>query len=533
MRKRILPLVLLLAVWFPAPGVQGAMETAPGRTLARQATKDKGKLWITADHSKFAVLNQNFTNGDQVTSACLTCHSEAAMQFHKTIHWTWLVEDGTARRQLGKAGDSVNNFCISTNRMNDAKCTKCHTGWHGKNTAVNCLKCHGRKKIDFKEAFEDYQAFMNSDDPDERILAGEVQAEIRQAVQAIGLPARSNCGACHFYGGGGDGVKHGDLDSSLAKPSKELDVHMGIDGQGFKCTRCHTTVLHNIAGRIYTQPAVENRKSLIEDDLTAKITCVSCHSATPHKPGHKANDHTDKVACQSCHIPFFARELPTKLYWDWSTAGRLKDGKKIVEKGPFGKPTYMTIKGDMKWGKNVRPEYFWFNGSITSLTIKDVIDPSSTVAVSRPMGGADDPQSRIFPFKIHHGRQPYDKINKHLLAPLLSGPEGYWANLDWDAALQKGMDFMGVEYSGQYDFVDTTYVFPITHMVAPKEKALDCRQCHNRNDSRLAKLTGLYMPGRDNNSLVDTMGSVGVLGALLGVVLHGLGRIFTSGAKED
>ena len=46
----------------------------------------------------------------------------------------------------------------------------------------------------------------------------------------MGKPGRENCGSCHFYGGGGDGVKHGDLDSSLKRPSRELDVHMDAEG---------------------------------------------------------------------------------------------------------------------------------------------------------------------------------------------------------------------------------------------------------------------------------------------------------------
>ncbi len=41
-------------------------------------------------------------------------------------------------------------------------------------------------------------------------------------------------GTCLFFSGGGDGVKHGDMDSSLMKPNKELDVHMGFDGKPFK-----------------------------------------------------------------------------------------------------------------------------------------------------------------------------------------------------------------------------------------------------------------------------------------------------------
>ena len=53
---------------------------------------------------------------------------------------------------------------------------------------------------------------------------------------------------------------------------------------------------------------------------------------------------------------------------------------------------------------------------------------------------------------------------------------------------------------------------------------------------RLAAVNGVYMPGRDGAGIVDAFGWVMVLGALLSVCLHGLGRIFTNsngnGRKE-
>jgi hypothetical protein len=82
---------------------------APGREMARQATRGK-QLWITADHTKFEVLKQAFTAGPEVTRACLGCHSEAALQFHKTIHWTWKDPNSRDNDRLGKGGLSVNNF---------------------------------------------------------------------------------------------------------------------------------------------------------------------------------------------------------------------------------------------------------------------------------------------------------------------------------------------------------------------------------------------------------------------------------------
>jgi len=507
-------------------------ELAPGRTMARQAVKGEHP-WNTTDHSKHEVLQQDFKNGNEITKACLSCHSEASYQFKKTIHWTWLAEGSLEKSDYGKAGYSINNFCISTNKMEDKSCLSCHPGWNGVSEDVNCLVCHSQEEINWTESFDDLRYFSEEEDEESRELAAEIRGNIKKAVSNISRPTRKNCGGCHFYSGGGDGVKHGDLDTSLTKPNKALDVHMGVDGQNFNCVRCHTTVLHNVAGRVYTAPAATHRKSLIEDDLTAKITCESCHTATPHKTSEKANDHTDRVACQSCHIPEFARVNPTKLFWDWSKAGKRKNGKPYKTKDSLGQYNYMSIKGEMKWGKNIQPEYFWYNGKINSLTAKNTIDPSKTVAVSYPVGDYKDKNSRIYPFKIHRGVQPYDKINKTLLAPLLSDPDGYWATLDWRSALQKGMEFIGLPYSGQYDFVETTYVFPTTHMVAPKGNALACTECHVKKGSRIAGLTDVYLPGRDSFKPVDIFGWIIILGSLGAVTLHGFGRFIVTILRKE
>jgi len=524
----LLAVCLMLGAGF-AFAAQSGEDQAPGRTMAHQATKGR-QIWNTTDHTRHKVLQQDFKSGMEVTRACLSCHSEAEAQFHKTVHWTWLADPTEKTREYGKAGNSLNNFCISTNKNQDKSCLACHPGWGtSKESGVNCLVCHSQKEMNFDEAVTDIKAFLEEGDEDSLEIAKEIQAELKEAAQSIGRPGRKNCGSCHFYGGGGDGVKHGDLDTSLAKPNKALDVHMGLDGQNFDCVRCHTTSLHNIAGRVYTLPAVWERKSLVEDDLASKITCESCHTGTPHITGSKANDHTDKVACQSCHIPEFARVNPTKMSWDWSRAGQTKDGKKYKTKDEFGKHDYMSIKGQMKWAKNIKPEYHWYNGIIHSATAKDQIAPDRTVRVSWPEGSRADVNARIYPFKVHRGKQPYDKVNKTLLVPLLSGKDGYWSTLDWNRALSKGQEAAGIPFSGEFDFVDTTYVFPITHMVAPRENVVACTECHSPENSRLADLGGFYMPGRDRVKWLDILGWMAVLGALAGVVLHGFGRLFTRG----
>jgi octaheme c-type cytochrome (tetrathionate reductase family) len=539
---------LLLTLWLSIPAAYDVLanpgpaegELSPGREMAQQATKG-AKRWITTDHSKHEVLKQPFASGPEVTKACLSCHSEAAAQIHKTIHWTWIDAASPQGKPMGKGALTVNNYCISIHG-NEPRCTSCHIGygWKDKSfdftdaTKVDCLVCHEQTGT-----YKKFPAGAGNPVKEPILFPGDgvqyLPPEWNKVAQSVGRPTRENCGVCHFYGGGGDMVKHGDLDSSMTKPNKALDVHMGVDGKNFDCTRCHTTTAHQVAGRIYATPASTERKTLAQDDLTARITCESCHTATPHKSGAKANDHTDKVACQACHIPEFARALPTKMRWDWSTAGQKKDGKPFKQKGPLGTPVYDTQKGNFTWDKNVRPQYFWYNGSIDAISLKDPIDPTKPVALNWPVGRPDDPKARIAPFKVHTGKQPYDTVNKTMLVPHLFGPpdsDAYWAKYDWKLALEGGMKKAGLPFSGQFDFVETSYVFPTTHMVAPKEKSVSCNECHTGDGGRLTKITGVYLPGRDGNKVIEILGWAAVLGSLAGVLLHALGRAVSRRRKE-
>ena len=539
---RFFLLALLLLALGPCLGWAnpGASDQAPGRDMAQQATKS-AKRWITADHSKHEALKQPFAAGPEVTKACLSCHSEAAAQFHKTIHWTWVDPSSPKDKPMGKGALTVNNYCVSIH-ANEPRCTSCHAGYGWKDntfdftdvTKVDCLVCHEQTGT-----YKKHPAGAGNPAKELFVFPGDgieyLPPEWNKVAQSVGRPNRENCGVCHFYGGGGDMVKHGDLDSSMAKPNKALDVHMGTDGKNFDCTRCHTTTAHQVAGRIYSTPAAKERKTLVQDDLTPRITCESCHTSKPHKEGVKANDHTDKVACQTCHISEFARALPTKMRWDWSTAGKKKDGKPYKEKGPLGTPSYDTQKGNFTWAKNVKPEYFWYNGTIDAVSLKDAIDPTRPVALNWPVGRPEDPNSRIAPFKVHTGKQPYDTVNKTMLVPHLFGPPGsdaYWAKYDWKLAFESGMKKAGLPFSGSFDFVETSYVFPTTHMVAPKEKSVACNECHTRDNGRMAGIKGVYLPGRDGNKVIAFLGWAAVLGSLAGVLLHGLGRVITSRKKE-
>lgn len=106
-------LAVSLLVTFALPSISPAAsqedDLAPGRVMAQQAIKAK-ELWITSDHAQHEILKQDFTSGPEVTKACLSCHNQAALQFHQTIHWTWMDPITEKGAKLGKGGLSVNNF---------------------------------------------------------------------------------------------------------------------------------------------------------------------------------------------------------------------------------------------------------------------------------------------------------------------------------------------------------------------------------------------------------------------------------------
>jgi octaheme c-type cytochrome (tetrathionate reductase family) len=295
-------------------------------------------------------------------------------------------------------------------------------------------------------------------------------------------------------------------------------------GPNFSCQDCHTTHDHNIAGRCYAVPAVEDRTfEFPRDKGETHIYCESCHGNEPHDYA-KLDDHVDKVSCQACHIPRAARGKATKYWWDWSQAGRMdKNGKPYSIKDDDGNVVYDSKKGEFRWGKNTVPEYVWFNGSAVNTLLDDEIDDSRPVPINRLQGSCDDPAARIWPVKVHRGRQPYDPATKKLVIPKLFGPKGsgaYWADFDWEASVAAGMATVDLPFSGEVGFVATEMYWPITHMVAPKESAVPCTQCHAA-DGRLASLSGFYMPRRDRFRWLDLLGWTTVALTVVGVTVHG------------
>jgi octaheme c-type cytochrome (tetrathionate reductase family) len=416
---------------------------------------------VHVDHSD--IVNGDFETGQDVTRACLECHEDAATEFMKTTHWTWESEsfDVPWREDdvtIGKI-NQINNFCIGT-QGNENKCMSCHTGYgweEGKETQqsnpenIDCLACHADTGLYGKGLYGN---------PTDGV-------DLLAAAKSVKSPTRENCGKCHFDGGGGNGVKHGDLDESLYFPDKSLDVHMG-DDLDMQCTDCHWTENHQILGRL-----VADNYTI---DPSEQVSCEQCHVDQKHGD-ERINSHLASVACQTCHIPAFATEEPTKVYWDWSQAGQ--DGR---EEDHF---TYLRIKGEFIYEKNFTPTYLWFNGSNEyRYILGDVIDPNGITYINKPAGSISDPIAKIFPFKLHIAKQPYDAVHNYLLQPVTSGEGGFWTTFNWDDGFELAEPITGLNYSGEYGFTETYMYWATTHMVQPAEEALQCDACHS-DGSRL------------------------------------------------
>lgn len=428
----------------------------PRKTQAPDAAAHVPVKRAHVDHRD--IVKGVFKSGQDVTRACLACHKDAAAELMKTTHWTWESEafDVPWREDpvtIGKI-NQINNFCIGT-QGNENKCMACHAGygWEAGKAAqqadpenVDCLACHADPATYGKGLFGN---------PSKSV-------DLLAAARSVRATTRENCGKCHFDGGGGNGVKHGDLDESLYFPGRALDVHMG-GKHNLQCSGCHVTRNHRILGRI-----VADNYTI---DPAEQVSCEQCHQGTVHQD-QRIGAHLKSVACQTCHIPAIAREEPTKVTWDWSQAGQ--KGRKDDHYA------YLKIKGQFSYESNFAPTYLWFNGNNEyRYLLGDPINRDGPTYINKPAGSIKDPKARIFPFKVHVAKQPYDKVNGYLLQPVTAGKDGYWTNFDWNRAFELAVPITGLAYSGRYGFTETYMYWATTHMVQSADAALQCDACHS------------------------------------------------------
>jgi octaheme c-type cytochrome (tetrathionate reductase family) len=470
----------------------------------------------TKDHSQFAELQQDFASAHDITAACLTCHEERGHELLLSHHFTWEKEEYIPGRGVVYYGkrNALNNFCTGIAAGSEPTCNRCHAGYgYGDNNFdftnplnIDCLVCHDN-------SFNYRKRSGGAGYPE----VGEHAPDYPLVFANLGTPRIQNCGVCHFHSAGGNNVKHGDLEIALIDCSKDIDVHMSPEGADLTCVDCHQTQNHVMKGRYYGLSSTNERRA----------QCMDCHTPFPHKDD-LMNEHTIKVDCRTCHIPTYAKANATKMYWDWSTACDLKGGMPYFELDEDGNQLYFSDKGSFLWGRDLIPDYQWFNGTADHHFLTDEIK-EVPVQINKLFGSYHDAESKIIPKKIHRGKQPYDiHYNRIVQAKLWDYEKGkgaLWKDYDWQASISTAMDFLNIPYSGEYGFVETEMHLPVSHMVAPKEQVVTCKECHTRHNSRLAGLDDFYMPGRDRNKYADLGGTLLILFTLAGVLFHAAIRI--------
>ena len=405
-------------------------------------------LTATAQAKDHPGKEQILKNGYQGPKTCEECHPGKAREFLGTVHWKHASkidhvdnvnldeEHGMKDRiyTMCNGNDIVNNLKeVPPNALGKTKftgCNTCHPGDHTSDVgstgpqaeqAIDCLICHSSKY--------DFSKRKPIKDKDGKVVM--TQDRSTEAAANIGRPTIKNCMVCHESAGGGAMIKRG---FSMAK---DAEVHVT---KGIICVDCHKVKNHKF-------PTGRDPNNWAHDGIY--MTCTGeCHSAAPHTDADY-NRHTAKIACQTCHIP--------------KTGGAFSKDFTKWEKQSNGFYEPSTLKREVN---ETAPVYAWYN-----LTVKN------TPQFIGPKGSRTDGKSKIYPFKIFQGKAYFNKKNGQLLSMDFAPPI---ANGDTLAGVASAAKILGIKDYEPVPGWQTIY-FGSNHQVSPKNKALNCANCHALN----------------------------------------------------
>ncbi|MDI6855095.1 MAG: multiheme c-type cytochrome [Deltaproteobacteria bacterium] len=399
------------------------------------------------------------------SKTCNQCHEDKARQVYSSEHYQW----------KGKLG-AINDFCtypdanwlfeFPTNNTEDAAagCATCHVGFGDTKPSaagakfpatptqahldkIDCLMCHS-------DTYNHVGKMVNG----QAVLVPDAASQADMAAILAGIkktPSKQACLKCHAKAGGGNGIKQGDLDLSMADPPHDLDVHMAstsLGGAGFTCVSCHTVSNHKIAGK-------GSDMRVADAGSPAMKSCATCHGSSPHDSG-KLNKHISdgRADCTACHIPTYGRGVLTESRRDFTDLVLL--GGKYEARRTEGMdltPKLLPYDGT---------SYFYPLGAELTKTVSEGGMQRFLIAGPNSVAGGSS-SGRRYPFKVHTAKMAVDAGNR--LIPLNSLE--LWENQTIASA------FDGVGSAA--GFVETVRYLGLYHQVAPKEEANNaCMQCH-------------------------------------------------------
>ena len=277
------------------------------------------------------------------------------------------------------------------------------------------------------------------------------------AAGSVGRPTRTNCGSCHSAGGGGNGVKHGDLDNTLNHPNETIDFHMGV--LDMQCVDCHTATDHRDPGHLHIGEA-HRRQPCVLYRLSQLAPSPRRSPQQPHRPGRMRNVSYPGVRRQGS---------------DETLVGLVDRGQDGLSDDPH---EYLKIKGSFVYGTQLIPEYYWFDGTAERYLLGDPIDPegspSSTIRTgvstirsprstrSRSIG----PSSRTTPLTTTSSSR-------------ISSATRGTGRSSTGISLCRTAPRHGLRFQRGYGFARSDMYWPLEHMVAPAGEALQCTMCHS------------------------------------------------------
>ncbi len=483
--------ILLVFIGSMSPSLAAA---APRPLEAWRFVEEKGVR--VADHSEaFKELNITVYEGSKT---CLKCHRDEVRDVLHSIHYRMAVEvtdvKGYSKLLIGSRF-FYNDYCGSifwkgtvpvnfigkavlkvappgkeelVGRLLATGCSMCHGVSLGKIPSlepteedyenVDCLVCHHLEyKGGFKGVKEGWRVVVKTEEGWRYIPAPNVSA-VELAEKIAAKPPKEACLWCHGFSGGGPGFKRPNLSPDLlGNVSESFDVHMA---RGMHCVDCHRFKNHQID----TSGAVDTWSHTGKGDT---LSCTDCH---PEGERHRApivgfliEFFHHRVACQTCHIPFIAHgKYPTDVYRDWS---HIEFNEKLGRWEP-----HIVLRG------NITPVYAWWNGRerIAYVYPEPAKLENDTIILVAPVGSHEDPESKIYPFKLHTAVVPFDE-EKKIPIPVKVGI--VFATGNRDKAIQAGAATAGLTYTGK--FVKLVRYMSVNHGVVPKEETLRCIECHS------------------------------------------------------
>ncbi len=413
---------------------------------------------------------------------CRSCHAKQFTDMYGALHYQWqsTAPDNVNTTALqGKVNSAINAYCINIQGNWGAQCGACHAGrgaqpvWTSNPTTaqldnVDCLMCHNEAY-----ALARVRLSTTSLGPP----AGTAQATLDSYVRNVGKPTRKTCLKCHAYGGGGDGLKRGDISSMQgATTDGNHDVHMATGRGNMTCQTCHKFVNHKVTGK---------GSDLQSTDHAAEIKCATseCH-ATRQTGGHvtaAVNKHVTRVACQTCHVTKYGKGVATEMERDW----RVRKAN--------GHPSNVTAT-------NVTPTYkFWNRKTWNYLKgntgrFNTVTGAWETVQLQGSIAG--DTTNKLYPFKYKIAYQPLRTTGSVLIA--LDTNEYLNISGDYALSVAKGLTGMGYSSSDSWNTVKADTYQMLNHTIADAQSTggvLVCADCHEATTGGAGKVMNLKTMG--------------------------------------